>query len=710
MSDTTNLIKTIEQNLFLPKQLFSCEFNRQLGHYIYGVDYSIVDDCSVLTCSCCIAESLYYDIIKITKNDLIHCPVCKKQNVSIVGPVKPLRDIYLQIQSFKDKIDEKIIADDTDRTELFNNQSTTNKKNANLITSVDVFNYSSNNNQLQSKSIYQADNKHDRTSNNFLSFPSIKYTDVVQQRDTLNLSSRDINKNQINLINLFYKIASKVNSQEQINTDSSNRETENILLDNSLDSSNVQKNIANNQDKKSDYISENTSLTNNSNTIIASQLSQESTYDQSKEINNTGDNIKPQLSVPLDEKKEYYFANCFPIYRKRYTFKTHSKFLKTKSKLFINTSISPDCSKFSLISKHKWEVYSIPPNVYKNPPTLLFCGKNTGEYGSTFDHLNQSDFSILGIEKEKTTFGEYVYCKLSNNLLVISDTKNSIQIFDLNNNGKMIHYYSSKYYIRCIDIDPSGTIIACGIAGKDRKTNSEQALITLHRIDRNNMTAQHDFPRPIIVALPYRDPINTIQLSTDGRYLSCSTTMESRFLIISLKNVNEPRLIMKSLRSIDTSLESEGITDTKLFPGNPSLMCVTSTAFNSPAIIVNTKIDDVSNLSSVAQPTLLNKFSDLGYKIHKCEISSRNDSIAFLDKNGSVYLVSAPTIIDNEKRRTVVVEMVADAYRAHESASMRFSSDGYVLYILDRKGVLYVEDFAYDLPQNNEITKCKEIT
>lgn len=709
MSDTTNFIKTIEQNLFLPKQLFSCEYNQRLGHYIYGVGYTIVDDCSILTCGCCIAESLYYDIIKITKNDLIHCPVCRKQNVSIVGPVKPLRDIYLQIQSFKDKANEKVTTDNTDHTESLNDQGTINNT-AYLRTNADIFSYSNCNNQSQNKSLHLVDNMNVRTSNEFLSFPSIKDKGLIQQKDTLNPPPRDINGNQINLINLFYKIASKVNLQEQINTDSSNIETRDILLENSFDSNNVHKSITNSQDKRSDYLSETASLTNNSNTVIASQLSQASTLDRTKGTTNLVDNIKPQLSVPLDEKKEYYFANCFPIYRKRYTFKTHSKFLKTKSKLFINTSISPDCSKFALISKHKWEVYLIPPNVYKNPPTLLFCGKNTGEYGPTFDHLNQLDSSILDNEKEKVTFGDYVYCKLSNNLLVISDTKNSIQVFDLNNNGKMIHYYSSKYYIRCIDIDPSGTIIACGIAGKDRKTNSEQALITLHSIDRNNMTSQHDFPPPITVALPYRDPINTIQLSTDGRYLSCSTTMESRFLIISLKNVNEPRLIMKSLRSIDTSLESEGITDTKLFPGNPSLMCVTSTAFNSPAIIVNTKIEDISNLSSVAQPTLLNKFSDLGYKIHKCEISSRNDSIAFLDKNGSVYLVSAPTIIDNEKRRTVVVEMVADAYRAHESASMRFSSDGYVLYILDRKGVLYLEDFAYDLPQNNEITKCKEIT
>lgn len=709
MTDIVKIIKTIEQNLFLAKQLFSCEFNQQLGHYIYGIGYAIINDCSILTCGCCIAESLYYDIIKITKNELIYCPVCKKQNVSIVGPVKPLRDLYLQIQSFRKKIDEELIDDSIGQTEQLNVKMKINK-NIRPLTNGDTFGYSNENVELQNKSINSIGNTNFQMDNNFLSVPYIKDKDIVQQRDTPVPSYGDVNRNQTNLLNLFYRIASKLNSQEQSNMDYSSKGTDDILIDDSLNSNSLPKSKTTHQDRKSDFLSEDISLTNNSNTIIASQLSQDSKYDQFKDINTQIANINPQFSAHLDEKKEYYFANCFPLYRKRYVFKTHSKFLKTKSKLFINTSISPNCSKFALISKHKWEVYSITSNGYKNPPSLLFCGKNTGEYGSTFDHLNQFDFSTLNNGKDKITFGEYVYCKLSNDLLVISDTKNSIQVFDLKQNGKIIHYYHSKFYIRCIDIDPSGNIIACGIAGRDRKTNSEQALITLHRIDRNNMNCQYDFPPPITVALPYRDPINTIQLSTDGKYLSCSTTMESRFLIISLKNVNEPRLIMKSLRSIDTSLESEGITDTKLFPGNPSLMCVTSTAFNSPAIIVNTKIEDISNLRSVAQPTLLNKFPDLGYKIHKCEISSRNDSIAFLDKNGSVYLVSAPTMIDNEKRRTVVVEMVADAYRAHESASMRFSSDGYVLYILDRKGVFYVEDFAYDLPQNNEITRCKEIT
>lgn len=205
------------------------------------------------------------------------------------------------------------------------------------------------------------------------------------------------------------------------------------------------------------------------------------------------------------------------------------------------------------------------------------------------------------------------------------------------------------------------------------------------------------------------DPINTLQFSSDGQYLSCSTALESRFLVISLRKINEPRLVMKSLRSIDTSLESEGITDTKIFPGNPNLMCVTSVAFNAPPIVINTKIQSINGVQTVAQPTMLLRLDELGSKIHKCEISPRNDSIAFLDRNGTVHIMFAPTMMDNEKRRIVAVDVVANAYRMREAATLKFSNDGHKLYLLDRKGILYVEDFAYGLPQNHEVTKCKQI-
>lgn len=471
---------------------------------------------------------------------------------------------------------------------------------------------------------------------------------------------------------------------------------------------------------------------------------------------------QPSVQISqLDEEKEFYFAKCFPMYRKRSQFNTHPKFLRTRSKLFINTAISPDCTKFALITEHKWEVYSIPLEHKRHndhssktkdsakrfidtarqkkehmnsgkEPELLFCGKSSGEFGPNFDKLSMpsdlralhpiyawddSQISSSSAQSPDSSFHwEHLYCKLSDKFLVISGSKGHFRVFDLLRGGEPIYTYGSTFPIRCIDIDPQSSVIACGITGNDRASGAEQALILFHKIERDTTkvvnsfdTDEIHFPPPITITLPYRDPINTLQFSPDSAYLSCSTALESRFLVISLRKINEPRLVMKSLRSIDTSLESEGITDTKIFPGNSNLMCVTSVAFNAPPIVINTKIQTINGVQTVAQPTMLLRLDELGSKIHKCEISPRNDSIAFLDRNGTVYIMYAPTLLDNEKRRIVAVEEVANAYRMREAASLRFSADGHRLYLLDRKGTLYVEDFAYGLPQDHEVTKCKQI-
>ncbi|KAL3236631.1 SPS-sensor component PTR3 [Nakaseomyces bracarensis] len=106
---------------------------------------------------------------------------------------------------------------------------------------------------------------------------------------------------------------------------------------------------------------------------------------------------------------------------------------------------------------------------------------------------------------------------------------------------------------------------------------------------------------------------------------------------------------------------------------------------------------------------MIMRLNELGSQIHKCEVSPRNDAIAFLDKNGSVYIMSTPAIMDNEKRRVALVDIVANSHRAYESASLRFSPEGHQLYLVDRKGILYVEDFAAGQPQDLDITRCKQI-
>lgn len=420
--------------------------------------------------------------------------------------------------------------------------------------------------------------------------------------------------------------------------------------------------------------------------------------------------IAPVLSgTVIDENKELYYAQCFPRYRRKSRFNTHQKILKTRSNSFIGMAISPDCQKFVLLTLHRWEVYTIGNN---DTPGLLFCGRNDLSFGTQIDKLKTPRKSLkgnVGLESFQNNNWDHLFCTISNDFLIISGTKSIFAVYSFAAKGAPIYVHQALFPIRCMDIASNSEVLAYSITGRDKVTGSEQGLIVFHKIEHDGMTSTPNFGPPITITLPYRDPINTIHLSDDGLYVTCSTALESRFLVISLKKFDEPRLVMKSLRSFDTSFESEGITDVKLFHGNPNLMCVTSTAFNSPPIVMNTRINTAPGISVVAQPTLLMRLDELGSRIHGCAISPRNDSIAFIDRNGTVCIMAVPTMVDPEKKRVVVVDVVADASRAREAAAMQFSPDGYKLYILDRKGVLHVEDFAFAPPKNRQVIKCKQI-
>lgn len=682
------IINDIEQNLFLPKELISCHRNEFTQEYVYKVRYGIIDDCSVLSCGCCISDSLYQDITARISDKYMRCPMCDNNSVTIVGPVKQLRNLYHQLKFFAEQ------------------QKNQSKQTRSMVNSSE---------ELSSSPIAQTDDDitmhKSPVSVEQLDTTASDITNVKEMSSQFPYGKHDYmasspNK-QKSLLSLFHMVASRLNSDLQ--RESTSMDIKDTVL------STRRQHTYHSEGSEGEMI-EHDQYTNSEDLKVLDNASNTRTVPISQDSMNASIKNNPQNLVPsvsTDEEKEYYFAKCFPVYRRRSQFNTHSKFLRTKSKLFINMSISPDCTKFALITEHRWEVYTIPNDSSNPNPIMLFCGRSTGEYGVDFDHLKfPKDKTVLltrdNCSSQKESW-EHLYCKLSNDFLVISGAKKRFRIFDLNQNGQPIYSYCSTFPIRCIDIDTNSNVIACGITGRDRNTGAEQALIVFHKIGSNKITSEPEFFPPTTITLPYRDPINTLQFSDDGLYLSCSTALESRFLIISLKKINEPRLIMKSLRSIDTSLESEGITDTKLFPGNPNLMCVTSTAFNAPPIVINTKIQNIDGVQTVAQPTMLIRLDELGSKIHKCEISPRNDSIAFLDRNGSVYIMFAPTMMDNEKRRIVLVEMVANAYRAHESAALRFSSDGHKLYVLDRKGILYIEDFSYGLPQGHEVTKCKQI-
>ncbi|EJS43886.1 ptr3p [Saccharomyces arboricola H-6] len=666
-ADMLRVLDDIEHNLFLPQRLLR-DGAADAGEL--HVQYGIVKDCSVLTCGCCVSESLFRELCNAASNEQVACPICQRENIQLLSAIKPLRDLARQIDFLRSTATQA---------------QTENEEFPSVLRAAPS--------SLSSLSLS----------------PSKSSSTAGFETDNKTLSN-PTTKEKSSLLELFHIVASKIHyskteiksSHSLANTGTPPEQEEHSARENYAGS--VPEPIY--DDHTNWKVLDNASNTrtvpiDNNSLLVSADVTIPSTANY--QANSTHD---------LDEEKEYFFANCFPMYRKKFQFNTHPKFLGTKSKLFINQSISPDCTKFALITEHKWEVYSI--NSKDNSPRLVSCGKSSGEYGTDFNQLTDPSptltTTISQASKKKKKNWNQRFCKLSNDFLIISGSQSIFNVHDMNQNGKPIFTYVSTFPIRCIDIDPRSQIIAYGITGKDRHTGAEQALVVIQQITRNKVTSEPEFPPPITITLPYRDPINTIQLSQDAKYLTCSTALESRFLIISLQKINEPRLIMKSVRSIDTSLESEGITDTKLFPGNPNLMCVTSTAFNSSPLVINTKITQINGVRTVAQPSMLIRVDEIGCKIHKCEISPRNDAIAFLDRNGSVYIMCAPTMMDNnEKRRTILVETVANAYRAYESATLRFNPEGNKLYILDRKGTFFVEDFAYGLPQSREITKCKQI-
>jgi len=558
------------------------------------------------------------------------------------------------------------------------------------------------------------------------------------------------------LLSLFYSVANSVNENEsksqQISTNSTNSITNfnKPIRQFTLPSPSFSKSASSDSSSTNDTIPLSTGIRKLSTHSVSSspQVPKPQSFTSSS-ITNQSFASSTSSSIPIippppapappssssssstaenqQEQKEYLFVKCFPTYRRQFKYNTHSKFLKTKSKIFINNSISPGAKYFALLSPKKWEVYKINEDS-KQPPTLTYCGKATGEYGANFENLNKAPIDeIIGgsfvkdeqLIKKKLNDWEHLYCSISDDYLVISGTNGIFRVIDLNN-GKPIYLYISNFPIRCIQISSNSTLIAYGITGKDRILGTEQALVVLHKLNiikSSQITSSSSYEsssyesifanEPITITFPYRDPINNLSFSPDSNYLSCSTALESRFLTVWVKNYTEPKLVMKSIRSLDTSLESEGITDLKMFPNN-KYMIISSMAFNAPPIIIDNNISSINGLQTVAQPKMLLKLDEIGSSIHKSTISPRNDTLAILDRNGTVYLIFA-TKMDKESKRIFIVDQVSNAFRMRESASLQFSKDGHKLYILDRKGIFYINDFAAGLPQMSDITRCKPL-
>ncbi|KAK9451277.1 uncharacterized protein V1518DRAFT_2456 [Limtongia smithiae] len=465
----------------------------------------------------------------------------------------------------------------------------------------------------------------------------------------------------------------------------------------------------------------------------------------------------PLILSPEDEAREKHYSDNYPIYRKdsRYPTQTSRGFsVIPRGKVFEATAISPDTRKFALISEKRWEVYTIPTS-YKlgSGPMLVCVGKSSGEYGATWDTCTRREPDDL----TRNTSWTMSMAAMSTKLLAIAGTNAVLRVHDLDRNGMPVFSQVLKDAIRCIAISDDGSLLAAGVMSRDTTSGTDQPTIMLYNLTQLQNGTPAARLKPVLIDLPYRDPVKAISFSTDGKIMGCTTALESRFVVINLYNPNNPRLVIRSSRKVDHSLESEGITSLRFFPGN-RLMVVSSVATDAHPILVDIltsiqndssykftrayssgsqmsgsssifplqdddddgqferygsgyrqhNMQQVSNGGSLLHPKVINRFHEVGAAIHQVAVSPRANSVAFLDRNGTVFLAQFLRP-ESEHRRVVAVVDVTNANKLNECASVRFSPDGMKLIIVDRKGILYVEDFGARAENGETLKKCRII-
>ncbi|KAG5421820.1 PTR3 [Candida metapsilosis] len=515
----------------------------------------------------------------------------------------------------------------------------------------------------------------------------------------------------------------------------------------------------------------------------------------------------------VSEQKEYNFSKCFPFHRKVLSFPTSQLKLNIGTvnpfklgsfgiKRSINTSIHTfidfhkglEITRFVLLGEKKWELFeyvlpSSETNTAHIRPVLICCGKSTGEYGESQSNLRSpnipgdhetiksNDFCTSGKGsqlskddlKKRLSSWDQTYCQLTKDFLVISGTKGVMRVININSEGKYqlgepIYTYLTNFPIRCIAISPNGTLVACSITGRERISDKEQPFIVLHR-----MVVGEDswakFVDPILIAVPYRDPIKIIRFNGSSSHIICATVWESRYIIIKLKDsekgYQKPRLVWSDLpfksgsrqeEGGNTTLDrgegaddelmmaSEGITDIQFGQMYSNMVMITSNIIgHRPPVLIRlhgTQIDssrhdsdndgfsidnsfssreEDGSYSMLKSSEVMLKFPEVGSSIHVAALSPRGDGIVFVDEDGRLYLVSAPNLSQqsgttggSSKKIVVLLGEAANAERFTEAASVQFSADGGKVFTVDRKGLFQVFDFTKGVPgEDLDVVKCK---
>lgn len=714
------------------------------------VAFHPVSDPITLSCGCIISDKLAQTLvssnkslnknktkIKNTISNTFACPLCNTKNVYIVASCKNMENLFIYWTKLKEQLEHEsqITSNILPKNVGLSNIEYNNSHNLNK---------SSDNRQdlgIQQKVDYL---ENDKDSADFTSmFSKISGNEQhrqlqIQQQKQPSQNIPTSPQNNLSFLTAFHEVMvemqnlSSVESNDPALVANFNKKTSsprdyyfddhissNVIHPNSHSPTNtsVMSSLGSLHKQRT---KQSFSSTSNLTTLLSSNNTANTTINVHSSIpaSSSNSNINSPLVNRTTPNKELLLSKNFPFFRRVYTFNIHSSNFLLKTKLYLQTQLSPNLTKLVLLSEKKWEVYTMDTDRPFKQPKLLCCGKSDGSYGSDFEHLKKvkiqqiiSNSNFSNNANESVTLlenWEHLYCQITENLLIISGTRGFIRIIDLNQNGKCVFTYRCNFPIRCFDISPNENYVALGITGKDKYTQVEQAVIILLKLTLE--TAKSPFQISTYpFSLPYRDPIGILKFSSDSTLLSVATVLESRFLIISLIDPLKPTLVMKSQRRLDTSLDSEGITDMSFFPDN-RLMTITSLSHNSEPIIIDTNLSSISGPDGIAKPKLLMKIDEVGSTIHKCCVSPRGDSVAYINRNGNVYIMTAPRMDDNDSKRVTCVLEVSNASRVKESASIRFDSDGYKLYVLDRKGILSIADFTAGTVEDSTVTRSKIIS
>lgn len=682
------------------------------------LSYGISNDISTLTCGCLISEKLTetLKLLESSSNSIgFTCPLCKTDNVHVLAPCLNMRNLVTYLSKLKHELNLSNLA--PNRSVSINTSGSDNEipipsphqndrgLDDDLPSMFSKLN--TDNNKRQSQSTHNGNNivsinssNQQNHQQNNLSFLTAFHEVLIEVQNPSSIESNEFIKSPIN--------SSRYSPQDQF-LDDSNHSTINFNSNQSVIHS---------------HSPTNTSIISSIGSIQRQRTRQSSfqhTSNLTKLMSSTSSTTHNSESLNINKNytnKEMLLSKNYPFFRRIYTFNIPSNNFLLKTKLYIQTQLSSNLTKLVLLGEKKWEVYTINTERPDKSPKLLCCGKSDGSYGPTFDQIkkvgkdqiiaNSNITDNINESLDLLENWEHLYCQITENLLVISGTRGFLRIIDLTQNGRCIYTYQCNFPIRCLDLSPNEEFISLGITGKDKYTHVEQAvIIILKLIPETSRTPLQVITFPF--SLPYRDPISILKFSSDSTLLSVATALESRFLIISLIDPSRPTLVMKSQRRLDTSLDSEGITDMSFFPDN-RFMTITSLSHNSEPIIIDTNILSISGPDGIAKPKLLMKIDEVGSTIHKCCVSPRGDSVAYLNRNGNVYIMATPRMDDNDNKKISCVLEVANAFRAKEAASLRFDPDGYKLYVLDRKGVLSIADFTAGTVEDHYVTRCKIIT